>query len=237
MFAFLRTLNTVKEVMCRMFGMAAEAPISLYEVLCAAPRSLCALSNEHADGWGIAMHDGTAWSIEREVTRAAASARYPEVAARSTRLAIAHVRKKTVGGTSLANTHPFTRDGYVFAHNGTVDLAAVSALAAPEFLADIDGETDSERLFAVIRTHVASAASIELGVRAAVRRIAGIGTANFLFSCGAQLYAYRQGRSLFAFARGGATLIASEPLGDDWYELSEGALVIVHQTAATSIAA
>ena len=236
MFAFLRTLNTVKEVMCRMFGMAAEAPISLYEVLCAAPRSLCALSNEHADGWGIAMRDGNTWSVEREVTRAAASARYPEVAARSTRLAIAHVRKKTVGGTSIANTHPFTRDGYVFAHNGTVDLAAVSALAAPEFLADVDGDTDSERLFAVIRTHVAAAASIELGVRAAVRRLAGIGTANFLFSCGRQLYAYRAGRSLFMVAGGGVTLIASEPLGDDWREVADGELVIVDQTAA-SIAA
>src|SRR5678815_2218754 len=106
--------------MCRMFGMATSEPVAPRDYLCDAPRSLRALSHEHADGWGIALHDGAAWTIERGVDRAADATRFGELARQPAQLAIAHVRKRTVGPTRLANTHPFRRDGLVFAHNGTV---------------------------------------------------------------------------------------------------------------------
>src|SRR5688572_7212074 len=105
--------------MCRMFGVAAAAPLSSHRLLCEAPKSLRTLSREHADGWGVAMHDGAAWQVERGTMCAADSERFAELARFETQLAIAHVRKATVGSTALANTHPFQRDGFVFAHNGT----------------------------------------------------------------------------------------------------------------------
>ena len=53
--------------MCRMFGMAATTAISPRDLLHDAPRSLRALSREHPDGWGIALHD-TDWTIERDTS-------------------------------------------------------------------------------------------------------------------------------------------------------------------------
>src|SRR5689334_12138923 len=120
MFAFLCTLHTVKVVMCRMFAVAAELPCSIHEVLYASPRSLRLLAREHADGWGIAHRASHGWTIERETASAASSDRYATLSARPARLAIVHVRKATVGGLALANTHPFSRDGLVLAHNGTI---------------------------------------------------------------------------------------------------------------------
>jgi len=224
-----------------MFGMAARAPISSYELLIEGPRSLRALSNEHADGWGIAMHDGD-WHLERGTSCAAASDRYATVARQPARLAVAHVRKATVGRTALSNTHPFRRSDFVFAHNGTIsDVPAVVARTAPEHLSTIEGDTDSERLFAFVRTHVDAAADVERGVCAAVRalrELGDIGSASFLFATSTQLYAHRAGRSLFTLARHDATMIASEPLSDEpWTEIAEGAVVALDTHAVHALAA
>src|SRR5512138_3036817 len=130
--------------MCRMLGVAATTPMSVLDLLCEAPRSLRVLSHQHADGWGIATHDGN-WQIDRDTTCAATSARYAELARCEARLLIAHVRNKTVGATALANTHPFRRDDFVFAHNGTIrDVAALAPHTSAARLARLDGETDSE---------------------------------------------------------------------------------------------
>jgi predicted glutamine amidotransferase len=241
MFAFLRALPRV-EAMCRMFGMAAQTPLSPYQFLYEAPRSLRALSLEHLDGWGIAIRTATSWSVERSTVCAAHSERFAEVARSETHLAIAHVRKKTVGPTSLANTHPFHRDGLVFAHNGTLpDVTALVARTAPEHLAQIEGQTDSERLFAFVLTHIAEADDIARGITAAVHALhalGDIGSSSFLLSCGSQLYAHRAGRSLFTLARDSAMMVASERLTDEpWVELREHSLVVLDTTTLLSLAA
>jgi glutamine amidotransferase len=215
--------------MCRMFGMVADRPIPSRDLLHDAPRSLRALSREHPDGWGIAVHDG-AWTVERGTRCAHACERFAAVGDRAARIVIAHVRKRTVGPVSLVNTHPFRHGDLVFAHNGTLgDAHALAARTAPEHLAEIEGDTDSERLFALVRTQIAAAGDISRGVAAAVRALHALpapGSANFLLSCGERLYAHRLGRSLFMLERSGATLVASEPLTDEpWREVPEGALV------------
>lgn len=222
--------------------MAAETPLSPFQFLYEAPRSLRALSFEHFDGWGIAIRTANTWSIERSTACAAASDRYAEVARSETRLAIAHVRKKTVGLCSLANTHPFHRDGLVFAHNGTLpDVTDLVARTAPEHLAQIEGETDSERLFAFVRTQIATAGDTARGVTAAVRALHNfddLGSASFLLSCGSQLYAHRAGRSLFTLARDSAVMIASEQLTDEpWVELRDRSLVVLDTTTVHALAA
>ena len=226
--------------MCRMFGMVADRPITPHDLLHDAPRSLRTLSLEHPDGWGIAVHDG-AWTIERGTSCAHACERFATVGDRAARIVIAHVRRKTVGPTALVNTHPFRRGDFVFAHNGTLnDPAGLAARTAPEHLAAIEGDTDSERLFAFILTHVEAAGEIGRGVSAAVRALQALanpGSANFLLSCGTQLYAYRLGRSLFVLERTGATLIASEPLTDEpWREVPDRSLLGI-EVGATALAA
>jgi len=120
----------------------------------------------------------------------------------------------------------------VFAHNGTVhDLAALVARSAPEHLAQVEGDTDSERLFAFVLTHIDEAGEVERGVVAAVRALHAlgeIGSASFLLSCGSRLYAHRLGRSLFTLGRGAAVLVASERLTDEpWHEVPERGLVVL----------
>lgn len=225
-----------------MFGVVAAEPIAPRELLRDAPRSLRALSREHPDGWGIAIHSGE-WIIHRGTACAAECARFGELTEGVTaRLVIAHIRQKTVGPTSLANTHPFRRGGFVFAHNGTIkDVAALVERSSPERLAQIEGDTDSERLFAFVMTHVDAAGDVARGVSVAVRTLhalGDIGAASFLLSCGARLYAHRLGRSLFVLYRAGAVMLASEQLtGEPWQELPDRALMVVDAAHAEPLAA
>jgi len=225
-----------------MLGVVAQTPVKMDALLCDRQASLGALSMEHADGWGIARWLRTTWIVERSTERAAGSARF-ERAARSSEatILVAHVRKKTVGPTSLANTHPFVRGRFVLAHNGTVtDVARLERATSRERASEVAGQTDSERLFAFLLTSVD-----ELGVQAGLRaatiglgRSATIGSASFLFSDGVDLYAFSLGRELHVLERGIATadverrqpaiFVASQPLTTErWQKLREGELVRV----------
>jgi glutamine amidotransferase len=80
----------------------------------------------HSDGWGLALYEGRRARVFLEPAAAATSAlaRHVRDNPSKTLLAVAHVRRKTRGRVSLANTHPFHRElwgrSFVFAHNGTV---------------------------------------------------------------------------------------------------------------------
>ena len=106
----------------------------------------------HADGWGLALYEGLGARAFLEPTAAARSAlaRYVRENPIKTLLAIAHVRKKTRGNASLANTHPFVRElwgrHFVFAHNGTVRGVRRHALGRFHPI----GSTDSEYAFCVM---------------------------------------------------------------------------------------
>ena len=205
--------------MCRMLGVVSTYPTSVRELLHDGPRSLRALSEEHCDGWGIALRSQHDWTVHRSIHCAARCALYASLDVAATQV-IAHVRKKTVGDLAVVNTHPFRRGDFVFAHNGTVEnVAAIEARIAPEHRAAIEGTTDSERLFAFVLTY--------------------IGTVNFLISCGARLYAHRLGRELFTLTRDGVSFVASEPLtdGEPWREVGERQLIVLDAQAAPSIAA
>jgi glutamine amidotransferase len=224
-----------------MLGLAAARPTSVRDLLHDAPRSLRVLSEEHADGWGLALRSGDTWTVERSTTCAARCARYANLELLAT-LAIAHVRKKTVGELALVNTHPFRHGHFVFAHNGTVDTTAILSRTAPEHLAAIEGTTDSERLFAFVLTQIDAAGDVETGIAAAVRTLHGlgsIGSASFLVSCGNRLYAHRLGRALYTTRRAGVALIASEPLtdADHWQEVAERQLVVLEAATITPSAA
>lgn len=223
--------------MCRLVGVIAEEITEFGLVLKEAPRSLARLSNEHPDGWGIAAHgnldfmppshsEGTrveaGWSIQKGTERAASCARFQSVASRSAGTTlIAHVRQKTVGPTSIDNTHPFMQSGWVFAHNGTIkDQDFVRAGASTTRLAELRGETDSEVLFAHLLTKLDAAGLTtmrhEMGsAHAQARNTAtrvlaeattelrerNVGAFNFLLSDGDSCFIHRFGRTLFLLDR------------------------------------
>lgn len=201
--------------MCRLLSIASSEPTEFRIVLREAPRSLAALSQEHRDGWGLAIFDGDeGWRLHKGTDCAHEDARFHELAMGSRgQLLVAHVRQKTVGPTSLSNTHPFQRDGWVFAHNGTVkDTAFLREHISPERMHEIQGDTDSELVFAFVLsqfdreaiTHQPASPHTDLVVSSLARRMRernDFGSVNFLLSNGARTYAHRFGRSLFLLER------------------------------------
>src|SRR5688572_15932591 len=109
--------------MCELLGMECNVPTDIVF-------SFSGLSSRggehgpHADRWGLALYEGRIARLFIEPSAAANSplARFVREHPIKTLLAIAHVRQKTRGGISLANTLPFTRElwgrHFVFAHNG-----------------------------------------------------------------------------------------------------------------------
>jgi predicted glutamine amidotransferase len=216
--------------MCRLLGIAANEPTEFKIVLREAPRSLAALSREHRDGWGIAVFDactGT-WRVDRGVVCAGEDERFHRLAIGSRgELLVSHIRQKTIGDTSLNNTHPFVRGRWIFAHNGTVkDVAWLRANASTERLAEIAGETDSELLFAWMLTRLDDAGVAGCAASADTDRALGaiaragrerptFGAFNFLLSDGATTYAHRFGRSMFLLERNPDDVVVSSRVARD----------------------
>jgi glutamine amidotransferase len=202
--------------MCRLLGIVSSESTDFRIVLREAPRSMAFLSQEHPDGWGIAVFDEPrGWRVEKGVERASDDARFHQFAGGSRgNVLLAHIRQKTVGPTSLVNTHPFQSDRWVFAHNGTItDIPWLRSQTSTRRRTELHGETDSELLFAWLLTHLdeagvtdtpASAATDRAIGRAArtARDRPGFGAFNFLLSDGTTTYAHRCGRTMFLLERG-----------------------------------
>ena len=226
-----RDAAPLQRTMCRLVGVVASEVTEFGLVLREAPRSLARLSREHPDGWGIAAHGGPGsipppsersphdgvWRVHKGTNPAGECNRFLEIASRSAgTVLIAHVRQKTVGPTSIENTHPFVQSGWVFAHNGTlVDHASLRATISPERLARVQGDTDSEILFAFLLTRLDQAGVSRMGggptAREEALRVIALATEelrarkagafNFLLSDGTSCFVHRFGRSLFLLER------------------------------------
>jgi glutamine amidotransferase len=240
--------------MCRLLGIVSAVPVDFGKLLAERPRSLAALGAEHRDGWGLASFHAGRWSVHKGTRPAAEDDRFTRRASGLRgEVLVSHVRKRTVGATRRANTHPFVRGRWVFAHNGTIeDGAHLRANASRARLDDIAGDTDSELFFAWLLTRLDEAnladrpASRETDavVGAAVRGCrarAGFGSFNFLLSEGTTCYVHRFGRGLWLLERGGggrraaAAFVASEPTtGERWRELGDGTLLRVDRTATVT---
>ena len=78
------------------------------------------------DGWGIAFYDGLDVRLHKEPEPAGDSVWFAFIKQQrvASRLIVSHIRRATMGGISLANTQPFTRESggrmHVFAHNGNL---------------------------------------------------------------------------------------------------------------------
>lgn len=209
------------------------------------------LSKAHSDGWGIALGQrGRGWTTHRSLLRAVDDHEFHEFASRLRGdIMVAHVRQKTCGRVAAQNTHPFESDPWVFAHNGTVkDVEYLAAHTSLERRAKIQGETDSERLFAYLMTRIDEAYGsadcpcdrMDQALRKATRELELVphfGEASFLLSDGNTLYAHQLHAPLFLLQRptlrerveeprDSSIAVASEPTTDDaWTPLQTGDLI------------
>jgi predicted glutamine amidotransferase len=206
--------------MCRLLGIVSSEPTEFRLALREAPRSLAALSREHRDGWGLAVwNDASSWQIDKGIACAHEDERFHELAGGMGELLVAHIRQKTVGCSSLENTHPFHSGRWIFAHNGTIkDVAFLRANVSPARKRAILGQTDSELFFAYLLTSLDEAglgdaepdAATDGVIRQAVRAVRerpDFGACNFLLSDSICTYAHRFGRSLFLLERGPADAV------------------------------
>jgi glutamine amidotransferase len=119
-----------------------------------APDSLREQSHREPDGAGIGIFDPTGQPvIDKQPIAAWEDSEFAaEARVARSRTFVAHVRYASTGAHTVANTHPFAQDGRLFAHNGTFgDLDRLDArLAGLDAANLVAGQTDSERMFALI---------------------------------------------------------------------------------------
>lgn len=150
--------------MCRLFAMSANEPTRIECSLVHAQNALMQQSQldaeglVHGHGWGVADYRNGLPLIEKQTWAAFHGEHFKKTAARVyAHTVVAHVRRATVGGTSIENTHPFQHGKWIFAHNGTVPhfLEVRDRMLPeidPQFQNDIKGTTDSEHVFYYLLT-------------------------------------------------------------------------------------
>ena len=143
--------------MCELLGMECNVPTDIVFSFTGL-RCRGGKTGPHADGWGLAFYEGNAARVFLEPSAAAHSPLACFLAENpiKTLLAIGHVRRRTRGPTTLANTHPFVRElwgrHWVFAHNGTVRNARRLKLGRFRPIGNTDSEWAYCHMLEVIRS-------------------------------------------------------------------------------------
>ena len=181
--------------MCRVFGCVASEPVSIRHELLEAENPMIRQSEEHDSGWGMAVYERPEGAEPRMVRfphAAHVDGEFRESTELRGRIFNVHVRRATMGGLTLENTHPFCLGSNSFGHNGTVlefGRLLEQGVAKPA------GQTDSEHVFNLLM-HRFDPADVVGSLRSTVRKVVDRSTfsgLNFLFSDGERLYAYRLG--------------------------------------------
>ncbi|MFB4318899.1 class II glutamine amidotransferase [Actinomadura sp. 21ATH] len=184
--------------MCRLFGMTTGGPrVRATFWLLDAPQSLHAQSRRQPDGTGLGW-----FSLGDEPVRDRAPiAAYEnaDFAAAATHVQshtfVSHVRFASTGEVNVHNAHPFDMNDRLFAHNGVVQGLDV----LDSWLTDVDralmeGQTDSEMVFAYITAEIRRQGDTTAGLISAVRRIAAelpVFALNILLAESGRLWALR----------------------------------------------
>ncbi|MBA3301959.1 MAG: class II glutamine amidotransferase [Thermoleophilaceae bacterium] len=218
--------------MCRILGAVAQEPTSLRHELLEAENPFVRQSEAHDSGWGSAVYEraeGAEPALARFDQAAFEDPRFEEAVDARGRIFNCHVRRATLGGLCLENTHPFALGPFTFSHNGTI-------IRYPKFLergvSAPAGDTDSEAFFNFLMRDFDDGhpvRSLRRAVRGAIDRSPFSGL-NFLFSDGERLFAYRLGIfELHWHSDGNRLLVASErsePGGKGWHTVAQDVLLV-----------
>jgi predicted glutamine amidotransferase len=141
--------------MCRLFGLHADRRVVTATFwLLEAPDNLVEQSKRNPDGTGLGVFEADGKPvIDKQPIAAWQDSQFATEAHDLTGTTfIAHVRYSSSAALEVRNTHPFLQDDRIFAHNGVVTGLDVVDARLRELGVDdlVHGETDSERIFALI---------------------------------------------------------------------------------------
>jgi glutamine amidotransferase len=195
-------------IVCELLGMSSLVPatvtLSMEEL---ARRG--GDTGMHVDGWGLGVFRDADAELIREPRAAHDSARlhFLQEHPLRTHIALAHIRKATVGARKLANTQPFRRElggrVHMFAHNGDLSTIARAARPAVNRFHPL-GDTDSEWAFLVLLElmellwdgRLAPTLADRLDVVGQFARwLRDFGPANFMYSDGEILFVHGHRRT------------------------------------------
>jgi len=162
--------------MCRLFAMTAGTErIAVTHWLLDASDSLIVQSHFEPDGTGLGFFDDLGNPV---VDRQPIAAFRDEDFIREARTErsstfLAHIRFASVSSFAVSDTHPFQGEGRLFAHNGIVyEVEELEREIGEEYMAGVEGNTDSERLFALITKKIDETGDVGEGIAAAVGWVA-----------------------------------------------------------------
>jgi predicted glutamine amidotransferase len=184
--------------MCRLFGMTAGARRATASFwLLEAPDSLAVQSRRDPDGTGLGWFGADDLPrVEKQPIAAYADRAFAEAAReRHSRTFIAHIRFASTGGLESRNTHPFEQAGRLFAHNGVIGGLDRLDRHLGEQRSLVQGDTDSERFFALITKEAQAAdGDVTAGIARAAAWIAAelpVYALNIVLVTADQLWALR----------------------------------------------
>ena len=142
--------------MCRLFGMSGgREPVRTSFWLLEAPDSLAQQSRREPDGTGLGWFERGRPVVAKQALAAYEDQAFGREAREVTsRTFIAHVRYASTGAVSAENTHPFEQRDRLFAHNGVIEDLDRLEQQLGDAGSLVQGETDSERYFALITREI-----------------------------------------------------------------------------------
>jgi len=183
--------------MCRLFGLSA-APHRVHATfwLLEAPDSLAQQSRREPDGTGLGVFaaDGTP-EIDKQPLAAYQDEDFArEAKDRVSTTFLAHIRYASTGGLTPANTHPFCQQQRLFAHNGVIAGLPTLERELGDAMHLVHGDTDSERLFALITKYAQHTGDLGTAITDAVRWVAAnlpVYAINLILTTATDLWALR----------------------------------------------
>jgi predicted glutamine amidotransferase len=147
---------------CRLLGYCAREEAAVADLIGEEGLgALIALSELHADGWGMAWHEALGAANDEPVIRKSPlRADEPEFEKLARQplsdLGLVHLRWATPGlAVNDVNTHPFRYGHFAFAHNGAVHpQERLGEILPPEREAEVAGTTESERYLLLIMSRL-----------------------------------------------------------------------------------
>ncbi len=161
--------------MCRLFGMSGgPRRVAATFWLLQAPDSLAQQSHREPDGTGLGTFDEQGQPVVAKQPLAAYEDRKFATEAKDvlSHTFVAHIRYASTGAVNAKNTHPFEQAGRLFAHNGVIGELGALERELGDAMALVQGDTDSERFFALITRAIERTGDVARGIEEAARWVA-----------------------------------------------------------------